>query len=109
MSVRDWGWHARACSRRYLSCEFAQSLGPPHAQTISDAQVAAFCHWWRHEVEPVWGHIPMSAQAFPTHAEAEAWGYTGAVDGKTDCYAYQDPRATDLRARIAARLADGSW
>jgi hypothetical protein len=98
MSPREYGWHARGASDDYLGYEFAQAVAE---WTITDAQVHAFAWWFINRVLPVWPNIPLH---FPTHAEVERWGETGARDGKTDCYPVGDPRADELRARILALL-----
>lgn len=98
MGVAEWGWNARAASRYYLGCEFAQAV---EAWDITDAQVDAFCWWVKNRVLPRWPGIPLY---FPTHAEVEDSGETGQQDGKTDCYRTGDPRADELRARIMIRL-----
>jgi hypothetical protein len=98
MDAGRWGWSARAASQRFLAVEFAQATVD---RSISDAQVRAFCHWLQHEALPVWPGLPMH---FPSHAEVEAAGLTGARDGKTDVYPGGDPRLEDLRRRIGERL-----
>lgn len=98
MSPRSWGWSARAASQVYLAVEFAQ---PTVNHAITDGQVFAFCWWWL-EARAVWPALPLK---FPTHAEVERWGETGANDGKSDVFPWMDPRASELRERIVARLA----
>jgi hypothetical protein len=99
MDAKHWGWNARSpASQMYLAVEFAQ---PTVANPISDLQVKAFCDWYRLYVLPVWPSIPRD---FPTHAEVENWGQTGAHDGKTDVFPYLDARADELRHRIVAGL-----
>jgi len=99
----DWGWNARRASSSYLAVEFAQ---PTAAQAVTDGQVRAFCWWLRARVLKQWPEFPRN---FPTHAEVEARGETGQHDGKSDVFPLGDPRADELRARIAARLDDDSW
>jgi hypothetical protein len=99
----EWGWNARRASSQYLAVEFAQ---PTEAVAVTDGQVRAFCWWLRSRVLPQW---PALARNFPTHAEVEARGETGQRDGKSDVFPMGDPRADELRARIAARLDDQSW
>lgn len=94
----QWGWNARAASRTYLAVEFAQ---PTADVAITDGQVAAFVAWWQNVVKPRWPSVP---DYFPTHAEVEVDGETGVVDGKTDVFPFDDPRADELRDRIMARL-----
>lgn len=99
LDAKHWGWNARSpASGSFLAVEFAQ---PVSSVNISDAQVDAFVEWYRREVLPTWPGIPRD---FPTHAEVENWGLTGAHDGKTDVFPYLDPRADELRSRIMARL-----
>ena len=99
----EWGWNARRASSQYLAVEFAQ---PTEAVGVTDGQVRAFCWWLRSHVLPQW---PALARNFPTHAEVETRGETGQRDGKSDVFPMGDPRADELRARIAARLDDQSW
>ena len=94
-----WGWHARACSGRYISLEFAQSTA---GQGIDDDTVNAAC-WCIQEGRKVWPTVPLH---FPTHAEVEHYGETGKIDGKSDVYPYGSPEAEELRSRIKARLAE---
>lgn len=98
LPLNQWGWHARACSPLYVGAEFAQAtVNDP----ISDAQVRAFC-WLFQQLRGVYPDLP---RHFPTHAEVDGTtAYGGTYDGKTDCYPRGDPRADELRARIAARL-----
>jgi hypothetical protein len=100
MSPREWGWNARAASRHYLACEFAQ---PTVHDAITDGQVRAFCWWLRTAVLPVWPTL--DATVLPTHAEVEVWGETGARDGKTDVHPFGSDAAEELRQRIATELA----
>lgn len=102
VSVRQRAQHARAANTRYLGCEFAQ---PTRNHSISDAQVRAFVAWYWAEVVPVWGEYAVTADQMPTHAELERRGETSVPDGKDDAFPAGDPRANDLRARIAAALA----
>jgi hypothetical protein len=99
MSPKEWGWNARAASRHYLACEFAQAT--VH-DAITDGQVRAFCWWLRTVVRPVWPALDVTV--LPTHAEVEAWGETGARDGKTDVHPFGSAQADHLRQRIAAEL-----
>ncbi len=99
MTPAHWGWNARAASSRYLAVEFAQ---PTVADMITDGQVRAFCWWIQHIALAQWPALDIAN--LPTHAELEAWGQTGARDGKTDCYPVGDPRAEELRRRIWVRL-----
>lgn len=101
MTAQQWGWNARAASSHYLAVELAQS---DINQPITDGQVAAFCAWYRAVVVPTWGEYPVDAERFPSHAELEAWGETGAHDGKSDVYPAGDARLADLRERIRAAL-----
>ena len=97
MMADQWGHNARAASDNYLAVEFAQpTIGDP----ISDGQVEAFAWWWLNEVEERW---PGIARYFPSHAEVEDQGETGANDGKLR-FPSGDARADDLRARIMAWL-----
>lgn len=98
MPGTHWGWNARAASQKFLAVEFAQATID---QPIDDSMVDAFVQWLQLEALPVWPGLPMH---FPSHAEVEAAGLTGARDGKTDCWPGGDPRLDDLRARIGARL-----
>ena len=95
---KRWAWHARAASRYYLSFEIAQ--GTVHNE-VTDAQVRAVA-WCIRDAQDAWDEeIPLH---MPTHAELEASGQTGKIDGKTDVYPAGDPRADQLRARILAVL-----
>jgi hypothetical protein len=99
MSVREWGWNARACSDHYLAVEFAQGTV---ADAISDAQVRAFA-WFAAACRNAWPQLVMN---LPTHAELDGTAdYGGYVDGKTDVFPKADARANELRARILALLA----
>ena len=97
LDPRTWGWNARAASSRYLAVEFAQAT---RDEPISDGQVDAFCAWYLTRARAAWPDLPAS---FPTHAEVERSGETGARDGKDDVF--PDARADELRARILARLS----
>jgi hypothetical protein len=105
MPVEDWGWHARACSSRYLSCEFAQGI---ESLDISDAQVRTFCWWMRRHVFNKWPALEV-VYIMPTHAEVEHWGETGKIDGKTDVFSFGSSRTEELRNRIKARLRSNQW
>jgi hypothetical protein len=94
----EWGHNARRASGMYLAVEFSQ---PTVNHSISDAQVEAFCWWFQNKVTARWEAFPLT---FPTHAEVEAWGLTGRIDGKTDVFPNGDPRTDELRQRILARL-----
>lgn len=89
---RQWGWHARSASSRWLAAEFAQSkLGGP----ISDEQVQAFCWWFRLVARAVWPDLP---RTFPNHSDLAE----GKADGKSD----PEPAGQhSLRDRILAMLA----
>lgn len=102
LSPRQWGWNARAASTRYLAVEIAQ---PTVDTPVSDEQVEAFCTWWEQHVLPVWPNIPAN---FPSHAEVERAGETGAYDGKTDVFPVGDARMDELRLRIYTRLNTGA-
>ena len=93
-----YGWNARAASSKYLAVEFAQAV---EAKPISDGQVRAFAWWFRNKARATWPNLPLN---FPTHAEVEARGETGARDGKTDVFSNGSPRADELRARILAEI-----
>jgi hypothetical protein len=94
MTPAHWGWNARGASSRYLAVEFAQ---PTVAYTITDAQVRAFCWWLQYIALAQWPDLPFH---FPMHSELPE----GKADGKSDTYLPSDPRADDLRQRIAACL-----
>jgi len=103
MPWTQWGWHARRQSTRMIGLEFAQpNLGDP----ISDAQVRAAA-WGileaRRATQERFGEpVPFT---FYTHAEVEAFGWTGMHDGKTDTHSFPDKRgAEDLKSRILQRL-----
>jgi hypothetical protein len=100
-SAQHWGWNARAASRHYLAVEIAQPL---EEYLVTAAQVRALVAWYRAEVVPQWGEYPVTAAHWPTHAELEASGATGARDGKTDVYRAGSANATILRAEIAVLL-----
>lgn len=98
MPATHYGWNARAASSKFLAIEFAQAtINHP----IDDSMVDAFVHWLRTEALPVWPNLPMH---FPSHAEVEVAGLTGARDGKSDVYPGGDARLEDLRRRIGERL-----
>lgn len=91
-----WGWNARRASSRYLAVEFAQAnLGDP----ITDGQVRAFCWWIVAVARKRWPGLPAN---FPTHAEVEQRGETGAIDGKSDVEPFG---RHSVRDRVLARLA----
>jgi hypothetical protein len=98
LSPRKWGWNARSASRSYLGVELAQAnFGDP----ITDAMVTALVHWYKHEVVPIWGELPLGSDAaLPTHNSLPE----GKADGKSDCMIDPSPDLTDLRKRIRARL-----
>ena len=98
MQATEWGWHARAASNDYLSCEFAQATADI---SISDAQVRAFVYWLKNYVYKSW---PNFNPYFPTHAEVEASGETGVADGKSDVFPSGDVRADELRDRILREM-----
>lgn len=98
LTAQEWGWNARAASPAYLAVEFAQ---PTAAHTITEGQIAAFVAWFKQIVQPAWPGLPLH---FPTHAEVERSGETGQIDGKSDCYAYGDIRADQLRSAILAGI-----
>ena len=99
LTAREWGYHAREHSRRYLGVEFAQ---PTVNDAITDAQVAAFVGWYRAEVLPVWPTMTPAGLLLPSHSEMPA----GKRDGKSDPFPLGDPRNDELRARIYAALAE---
>jgi hypothetical protein len=96
LTPKEWGWHALANSKAYLGCELAQAT---EGEPITDAQVDAFCDWFRLHVLPVWPEIPLH---LPSHAEADR--EIGVSQGKTDAFRLGDPRMDELRARIMGRL-----
>lgn len=98
MGAREWGWHARSASPFYLGAELAQATVD---DPITDAQVDALADWIKTRILPAWPDLPMH---FPSHAEVEASGETGARDGKTDAFPVGDARMDDLRNRLYARL-----
>lgn len=98
LSARQWGNNARAASDDYLAVEFAQ---PTEDNQITEGQVIAFCDWFQRHVQTVWPSIPLY---FPTHAEVERSGETGAIDGKTDVFRFGSSRTDELRERIMDRL-----
>lgn len=99
LNSSHWGWNARGCSSLYLAAEFAQ---PTVDYEINDAQVRAFCIWFRDYVLPTWHNIPRN---FPTHSELDGTPQYGTFDGKTDVYPkVPSNRTDDLRARIMAHL-----
>lgn len=89
-----WGWSARKWSYIYLAGEFAQAH---EFDPIADASVDAFVWWFLFVGRAAWPNLPA---VFPTHAELDR--QLAHPDGKTD--AFSD--GTQLRARIAARLAN---
>lgn len=97
MRPRAWGWNARGASSHYLAVELAQ---PTVHDPITEGQVRALCWWIQQIVLPIWPTLDVTH--LPTHAELPE----GQADGKTDCFPLGDARADELRARIAARLAD---
>lgn len=100
MDAAKWGWNARGCSKLYLAVELAQATVD---DPITDGQVRALCWYVATRLRPMWPLLPL---AFPTHAELDGTAeYGGTVDGKSDVYPRNDPRADELRARILARLA----
>jgi hypothetical protein len=98
MTCRQYGWNARSESPKKLAVEFAQArLSDP----ITDDQVAAFAHWYAHEVVPVWGELDVDDNsALPCHSELSE----GARDGKSDTFLAHSKEANDLRRRIREAL-----
>jgi hypothetical protein len=96
----EWGWHARAASDDYLSVEFAQATAKV---PITDGQIHTFVWWLKEHVFKRWPDMPWH---FPTHAEVERWGETGATDGKTDVFPFGDSRNDDLRNKVYALLKE---
>lgn len=94
MTPKQWGWNARAASQKYLGVEFAQATV---ALPISDAQVRAFCWWFKNVARVTWPNLPTT---FPMHSELPE----GIADGKTDVFPKGDSRGDELRTRIMARL-----
>jgi hypothetical protein len=96
LQASEWGWHALQASKVYLGVEFAQATVD---EPIEDAQVDAFCAWFKKHVLPVWPNIPLH---FPSHAEADVEFHQ--QQGKSDVFPLNDPRMDDLRARIMKGL-----
>lgn len=99
LTPREYGWHARQASLRYLGVEFAQ---PTVDDAITDGQVAAFAAYVKKHVTPVYPDLTLE---FPTHAEVDGTPvYGGTYDGKSDVFPKGDMRAAELRGRIARAL-----
>jgi hypothetical protein len=94
MTPRQWGYNARSESSKRLAVEFAQArLSDP----ITDDQIAAFAHWYEHEIVPVWGELDVDDDGdMPCHSELSE----GARDGKSDTFLSHSAEANDLRERI---------
>lgn len=93
-----WGWHAYHAAQMYLGYEFANPL---EGYEVNDAMVRAFVYWFKYVARARWPELPT---VFRTHSEIEREVAGVPQDGKTDCFRYGDPRADDLRARIAAHM-----
>jgi hypothetical protein len=98
MTARHWGWSARSESSKKLAIEFSQArLGNP----ISDDQIAAWAHWYEHEVVPVWGELDLDDDsALPFHSELSQ----GISDGKSDTWPRFNAEGDDMRRRIRAAI-----
>jgi len=91
-----YGYHARSASTKLLGVEFAQ---PTVNDPINDGMVEAFVWWFINHARKAWPSLPTY---FPTHAEVDrSFGFN---DFKSDVYPHGDDRASELRARILARL-----
>lgn len=97
MDARHWGWNARRASSRYVGVEIAQ---PTVNDPLPDSVPVALADYIFDHVWPVWGEV----WHFPSHAEIEDWGETGANDGKTDLYPTGDDRMNVFRDKVYARL-----
>lgn len=96
LTPQEWGWHALQASKVYMGVEFAQATVD---EPITDAQVNAFCAWFKKYVAPAWPSLPLH---FPSHAEVDR--EFNQQQGKTDAFPFGDPRMDDLRGRIMAQL-----
>jgi hypothetical protein len=99
LDARHWGHNARAASDRYIGVEIAQptvndALPESVPRTLADY---IFDHVWS-----VWGEL----WHFPSHAELEDWGETGAEDGKSDLFPTGDERMNEFREKVYARLRE---
>lgn len=97
LDVRHWGWNARNASDTYVAVEIAQ---PTVNDPLPNAVPRAVADYIFDHVWPAWGET----WHFPSHAELEDWGETGANDGKTDLYPTGDPRMEAFREQVYARL-----
>lgn len=99
IDARHWGWSAGSpASGTLLAVEFAQAtIDDP----VTDDMVAAFVHWYEHEVVPAWGALDLSDDAaLPCHSELAQ----GQAQGKSDVFLPHSTQAADLRARIRGAL-----
>lgn len=94
-----WGWHARGCSRYYVSIESAQGTA---AQGIDDETVKAIC-WCVQDGRKIHPGVPLN---FPTHGEVDGTPQYGYHDGKSDVFPRGDVRSDELRGRIMSRLQE---
>lgn len=103
LTPREWGWNARSASDKYIAVEIAQATVD---DPITDAQCVALADYLKTRIFPVWGDLGFH---FPTHAELEAWGETGAKDGKSDIYPLGDSRVDGVRNRLYKLLGAPGW
>jgi hypothetical protein len=92
----QWGWNARNASDNYVAIEIAQ---PVESDPIGNVHIAVADYIFDH-VWPRWGEV----WHFPSHAELEDWGETGANDGKTDLYHTGAAEMNAFRDKVYARL-----
>ena len=93
----QWGHNARAASDNYVGVEIAQPTVDDH---LPDSVPLALADYIFDHVWPRWGEV----WHFPSHAELEDWGETGANDGKTDLYPTGDSRMDTFRQKVYDRL-----
>lgn len=102
MPIDRWGWNAFQASTRFVAAEFAQPGAGGQYEPITAGMVRAYSWWWVHRVLARWPGIP---PFLPTHSEVEHLGLIGhSPSGKTDVFPWRDPRADELRMRLAAEL-----
>lgn len=98
LPMDKWGWHANEDSQRSLGVEFAQ---PTVNHTINEAQVRAFCAWFKAEVLPVYPFFNLAAEGkMRMHSEL----LSGQRQGKTDVYPLGSARWPVLREQIIEQL-----
>lgn len=99
MHPSDWGWHARACSYKYVGIEIAQAV---ESIDITDKQIETIAWYLRNYVYKYWSNMP---HTLVTHSEVDGTAdYGGQYDGKTDVFSRGNPKAQELKDAILALI-----